>query len=186
MRSDAELMAGIVDKDREAFGLFYDRHASVLFSLCVRILRDGRDAEDALQEIFLQIWREAHRFDASRASARTWLFTLARSRALDRYRSRRSRDQHTTAQTPEMESVGSGDSEGDSVRRQHVRQQLAKLSEAERQVITLSYYDGYTQEEIANRLEEPLGTVKSRVRSGLKKLQRLMSEPARALERVDA
>ena len=86
MLVDAELLSAVAGGDSDAFSRFYDRHASVLFGLCVRILRDAREAEDVLQEVFLQVWREARKFDPGRASVRTWLFTLARSRALDRLR----------------------------------------------------------------------------------------------------
>ena len=89
--ADPELFARIAEGDRDAFGLFYDRHAPVLFGFCVRILKDARDAEDVLQETFVQVWRDASRFDATRASVKTWLFTIARSRALDRWRGRAPR-----------------------------------------------------------------------------------------------
>ncbi|HTS01542.1 MAG TPA: sigma-70 family RNA polymerase sigma factor, partial [Thermoanaerobaculia bacterium] len=92
-----DLLARIVAGDREAFGAFYDLHAPVLFGFCVRILKDARDAEDVLQETFVQAWRDARRFDPTRASARSWLFTIARSRALDRWRSRRSIEKRISA-----------------------------------------------------------------------------------------
>ena len=172
MTADAELFSRIVGGDRDAFALLYDRFAPILFSFCVRILRDGRDAEDVLQETFVQVWRDARRFDPDRASLKTWLFTIARSRALDRYRSRRSQDQKLVSEPADVLDVGSGeDLQNTSLLKQYVARHMAKLSENERKVLTLAYFDGYTQEEIAANLKEPLGTVKSRARSGLAKLQ---------------
>jgi RNA polymerase sigma-70 factor (ECF subfamily) len=169
----ADLLARIVAGDREAFGAFYDLHAPVLFGFCVRILRDARDAEDVLQETFVQAWRDARRFDAARASVRGWLFTIARSRALDRWRSRRSVEKRIAAvDAPELERAAGAAGEAAAVDvRDFVERALAQLSENEQTVLRLAYFDGCTQEEIAERLVEPLGTVKSRTRSALSKLR---------------
>jgi RNA polymerase sigma-70 factor (ECF subfamily) len=169
--ADSELFERIVAGDRDAFGLFYDRHAPVLFGFCVRILKDARDAEDVLQETFVQVWRDAGRFDPARASVKTWLFTIARSRALDRWRSRRSVEHRFPAAVSEShDRAGDGGQEAAAMR-DYVGRCLEKLSENEQAVLRLAYFDGYTQEEIAARLNEPLGTVKSRTRSGLTKLK---------------
>ncbi|MCM3877738.1 MAG: sigma-70 family RNA polymerase sigma factor [Thermoanaerobaculia bacterium] len=175
--ADPELFARIAAGDREAFGAFYDRHAPVLFGFCVRILKDARDAEDVLQETFVQAWRDAGRFDPSRASVKTWLFTIARSRALDRWRSRRSVEQRFPAAGGEvLDRAGAGDGGQDAAAmRAYVGRCLGKLSENEQAVLRLAYFDGYTQEEIAVRLNEPLGTVKSRTRSGLAKLKAIVA-----------
>ena len=169
----ADLLTRIVAGDREAFGAFYDRHAPVLFGFCVRILRDARDAEDVLQETFVQAWRDAGRFDPARASVKTWLFTIARSRALDRWRSRRSAENRFPAGGSDFLDRAAADEGGAdaTAMRDYVGRCLATLSEAEQAVLRLAYFDGYTQEEIAARLNEPLGTVKSRTRSGLGKLR---------------
>lgn len=172
---EAELLARVVRKDQEAFGLFYDRFGPVLFSLCLRILRDRRDAEDVLQEVFIQVWRDAARFDESRASIRAWLFTIARSRALDRYRSRKvTTDRIVETDTLEENAAVAG-AEADGLKRRDILQQMAKLSEPERNVLNLAYYEGLTQEEIAARLEVPLGTIKSRARAGLSKLRAFLT-----------
>ena len=174
--ADPELFARIAAGDRDAFGLFYDRYAPVLFGFCVRILKDARDAEDVLQEAFIQVWRDARRFDATRASVKTWLFTVARSRALDRGRSRHSIEQRFSAAPDEsLDRAGDGGQET-AVLRDYVSRCLEKLSESEQAVLRLAYFDGYTQEEIAARLNEPLGTVKSRTRSGLTKLRAITGE----------
>ena len=115
----ADLLTRIVAGDREAFGAFYDLHAPVLFGFCVRILKDARDAEDVLQETFVQVWRDAGRFDPARASVKTWLFTIARSRALDRWRSRRSVENRFTAAGSEIldrAGVGDGGQEASAMR----------------------------------------------------------------------
>lgn len=168
-----DLLARIVAGDREAFGAFYDLHAPVLFGFCVRILKDARDAEDVLQETFVQAWRDARRFDPTRASARSWLFTIARSRALDRWRSRRSIEKRiSAADATDLERVaGTTDAAAAAGVRDFVARALAQLGENEQAVLRLAYFDGLTQEEIAARLAEPLGTVKSRTRSGLSKLR---------------
>jgi RNA polymerase sigma-70 factor (ECF subfamily) len=170
---DSDLLARIAAGDRDAFGLFYDRYAPVLFGFGIRILKDGRDAEDVLQEALVQVWRDARGFDATRASVKTWLFTIVRSRALYRWRSRRSLDQHVLPASEEAidrERAAAGGQE-EAVRRDYVGRWLRRLPKDERAVLFLAYYDGYTQEEIAVRLKQPLGTVKSRTRSGLAKLK---------------
>jgi len=176
--ADPELFARIAAGDREAFGLFYDRYAPVLFGFCVRILKDARDAEDVLQETFVQVWRDALRFDPTRASAKTWLFTIARSRALDRWRSRHSLERRlSTVPDESLDRAGAGDGEQEAATlRDYVSRCLEKLSENEQVVLRLAYFDGYTQEEIAARLNEPLGTVKSRTRSGLTKLRAIAAK----------
>jgi len=176
--ADPELFERIAAGDRDAFGAFYDRYAPVLFGFCVRILKDARDAEDVLQETFVQVWRDAGRFDPARASVKTWLFTIARSRALDRWRSRRSAENRFPATGNEvLDRAGAEDGGVEAAAmRDYVGRCLGKLSESEQAVLRLAYFDGYTQEEIAARLNEPLGTVKSRTRSGLTKLKAIAGE----------
>ena len=180
-----DLFARIVAGDREAFAAFYDLHAPVLFGFCVRILKDARDAEDVLQETFVQAWRDARRFDAARASVRGWLFTIARSRALDRWRSRRSFDRRiTAADTPILEqAAGAADESAAADVRDFVERALAQLNENEQAVLRLAYFEGLTQEEIAARLSEPLGTVKSRTRSGLSKMRTIAANAQKEISR---
>lgn len=171
--TDAELITRIVKRDRQAFDLFYDRYAQIIFNLCVRILRDTAEAEDVIQEIFMQVWREAERFDPARASAKTWLFTIARSRSLDRYRSRNA--VHRRLDDDASDNLSSlavqEDFEHSSLMQQYVARALQLLSDEQRRALELSYYEGLTQEEIAEKLGEPLGTIKSRIRSALIKLR---------------
>jgi RNA polymerase sigma-70 factor (ECF subfamily) len=175
--TDAELITGIRNRQRQAFDLFYDRYAQIIFNLCLRILKDETDAEDVVQEIFVQIWKEADRFDATRASVKTWLFTIARSRSLDRYRSRKTVQSRLEDHTDEslQQMAGKDDLQASSVMQQYVSNALSQLSAEQRIVLELSYYEGLTQEEIAGKLGEPLGTVKSRIRSALIKLRSLFA-----------
>jgi len=174
MESDSELLGRVVRRDTDAFSLLYDRWAPVLFNFCVRILRDAEDAEEVLQDVFVQVWKDAHRFDLARGSAKTWLFTIARSRALDRWRSRRSVDQRLDADVPlvEVPAAKSGSAER-SLLSHLVARQMGRLAAKERTVLSLAYFEGLTQEEIASRLGEPLGTIKGRARSGLARLHAL-------------
>lgn len=171
--TDGELVSKIANRDRQAFDLFYDRYSQIIFNLCVRILRDAAEAEDVLQEIFVQVWREAERFDSARASAKTWLFTIARSRALDRYRSRKTVRQRIDDDAEgDLSSVAvQEDFQHSSLMQQYVEKALQQLSKEQKTVLEMSYYEGMTQEEIAEKLGEPLGTIKSRIRAALMKLR---------------
>ena len=174
MEADSELLGRIVRRDKEAFSLLYDRWAPVLFNFCVRILRDVGDAEEVLQDVFVQVWKDAHRFDPARGSAKTWLFTIARSRALDRWRSRKSVDKRVDAEVPLVEVPAAKSGSGErSLLSQLVARQMGRLPAKEKAVLSLAYFEGLTQEEIASRLDEPLGTVKGRARSGLARLHAL-------------
>ena len=175
--TDAELISNIVKRDRRAFDLFYERYSQVIFNLCIRILRDEAEAQDAMQEIFVQIWKEAERFDPTRASAKTWLFTIARSRSLDRYRSMKTvRKRIEEGSEEELQQIASEeDLQHSSIMQKYVGNALRQLTREQRLVLELSYYEGLTQEEIAERLGEPLGTVKSRIRAALIKLRSFFS-----------
>jgi len=175
MVGDSELFGRVVQRDREAFAEFYDRWADVLFPVCVRILRDATEAEDVLQDIFVQVWREAGRYDPARAPLKSWLFSIARSRSLDRWRSRKAAGARIVAAEPLPEPGDAGAAAEASLLRQDVIRTLGRLSVKERTVLVLAYFEGLTQTEIAAHLGEPLGTVKSRARAGLAKLQSLFS-----------
>lgn len=176
--TDTELIAKISVRDRIAFDFFYDRYASVLFSFCFRILKEKEEAEDVLQEVFIQIWRDAPRFDATRGSVRSWLFTIARSRALDRYRSRKIAQNRLQEETSEaINGISSQeDLQSTRIRSHYVAKALKKLTRKQRMVLEMMYYEGLTQEEISERLDEPVGTIKSRLRSALMTLRFFFSK----------
>jgi RNA polymerase sigma-70 factor (ECF subfamily) len=162
----------------ESFSRLYDLHAPLLFGFACRILGRESDAQDVLQEVFLQVWRKAVDFDASKGSARTWLIVLTRSRCLDRLR-RKSRKEGRElplgegAAEPAEAAVGSSGLEL-SEAGLAVRQALAVLPEPQRRAIEASYFDGLSQSEIAKKTGEPLGTVKTRMRLGMLKLMDLL------------
>jgi RNA polymerase sigma-70 factor (ECF subfamily) len=174
--SDNDLLHAIARGDEAALAACYDRYRVILFSQIVRILNDRQEAEDCLQEVFLQVWRRARDFDESRGRAFTWLVTIARSRALDRLRASGSRLRlvNEAAQTPQEEV---GDAVKEVVQSEEgaiVREALAELPEDQRHALLLAYFEGLTQTEIAARLGDPLGTVKTRMRSGMIKLRELL------------
>lgn len=172
------LLHAIARRDEQALACLYDRHRLILFGLLMRILKSREEAEDVLQEVFLQVWRRAGDFDDRRGRAFTWLVTLARSRAIDRLRQLGSRERLAlsavdfvgdTADNPARDAFR-------SEQRQIVAGALAELSEEQRRALTLAYFEGLTQTEIAARLSSPLGTVKTRMRSGMIKLRELLSQ----------
>ena len=155
--------------------LLYDRYSALVYTMAYRILGSAEEAEDVTQETFLELWRQVERYQPERGSLSNFLVTVARSRALDRVRSRGSRARFLQRWSPVLSQAGSGPSPLDSVemdeRSQLVQAALGHLSERERQVLEIAYYDGLSQSEIAERLAIPLGTVKSRSRQALKKLR---------------
>jgi RNA polymerase sigma-70 factor (ECF subfamily) len=177
---DGELVARAAQGDERAIGRLYDRHGAVLYAVAYRIVGQRADAEEVVLEAFAQAWRDAARFDAGRGSVAGWLGMIARSRALDLVRSRGRRDRITAsaaADRPDA-SPAMGESRPDPARsmeheeqRRQIRQALETLSPPQRQAIELAYFEGLSQSEIAARLEEPLGTVKTRVRLGMQKLR---------------
>jgi RNA polymerase sigma-70 factor (ECF subfamily) len=175
---DNELLHAVARGDESALASLYDRYASILLGLLMRILHSRGEAEDVLQELFLQVWRKAADFDESRGRAFTWLVTLARSRAIDRLRSLDARTRAATASVAEPSEEVS-DASADTFRaeqREIVRRALAELSEDQRQTLVLAYEEGLTQTEIAARLKQPLGTVKTRTRAGLSKMRELLRD----------
>jgi RNA polymerase sigma-70 factor (ECF subfamily) len=174
--SDNELLRAVARGDETALAQVYDRYRLILFGLIVRILHSREEAEDVLQEVFLQVWRRAKDFDEARGRAFTWLVTVARSRALDRLRSLGARARLAEA-APPIEYIG--DAAADvfqSEQAEVIRRALAQIPVDQRQALFLGYFEGLTQSEIAARLGAPLGTVKTRMRTGMTKLRELLQE----------
>jgi RNA polymerase sigma-70 factor, ECF subfamily len=172
---DAQMLRAVARGDEPAFARVYDRYGPILFGLLLRILRSRAEAEDVLQEVFLQVWQRAHSFDPERGRAFTWLVTLARSRAIDRLRASDSRERTARASAEEAapETISDEWAETAAVRAERaeaVRQALAELPEEQRQVLLLAYLEGMSQSEIAAAKNQPLGTVKTRTRAALRKL----------------
>jgi RNA polymerase sigma-70 factor (ECF subfamily) len=171
------LLQRIASGDGEAFRRFYDRYASLAFTFAIRLLGSRSDAEDLLQEVFLQVWRQARSYSPERGSPEAWLITITRSRAIDTLRSTRRRD--PSPLSPEEPARLEGGTHvapptQASEAKLTVEGVLTKLPEAQRVVLELAYFDGLTQSEIAARLSEPLGTVKTRIRAGLERLRGLL------------
>jgi RNA polymerase sigma-70 factor (ECF subfamily) len=173
--ADRSTVARMAAGDQTALAEFYDHHGRAVYSLAFRILRDQHDAEEIVQDVFAQAWRESGRYNMRRGSVIAWLMTLTRSRAVDRLRRRRSRPQTATPADPRAD-ISDGAARADeqliwTVRVDQVRAALETLPFLQRITIELAFYDGLTHAEIAARLEEPLGTIKTRIRQGLLKLR---------------
>jgi RNA polymerase sigma-70 factor (ECF subfamily) len=174
-----ELIRQMAQGDRGAFARFYDRHARQVYPLIARIVRDPADAADVLQEVFWSAWKAADSYDADRGTPEAWIITRARSRALDRLRSVRRRS--ATFVAPVDEGIvatrsGAEHGPGQAVDRVAVKSGLERLAADEREVLELAYYAGLTQTEIAKQLQAPLGTVKTRMRRALERLQGIMGK----------
>jgi len=173
--SDAALVHRLLQRDVRAFEQLYDRHSRLVYGLVLRILQQASTAEEVVQDVFLQLWRNASQFDTARGAFIPWLLTLARNRALDHLRLKSERQRRREDQTEELAPVVSApDFEGsiDEQRRAaRVRQLMAALQPQQKRALELAYFEGLSHSEIAAKLQEPLGTVKSWIRNGLLKLK---------------
>jgi RNA polymerase sigma-70 factor (ECF subfamily) len=164
----------------DALAELYDRHARTMYSLAVRIVRDQSDAEDIVQEVFSQAWRQAGKYDAARGNVAAWLVTLTRSRAIDRLRGRRARPFDAAGEGQALLTLPDGGPAPDLAAASaeevgQVRSALQSLPLVERTALELAYFEGLTHTEVAARLEMPLGTVKTRIRQGLLRLRAAMT-----------
>ena len=175
--SDEALVALVARSDEVALGELYDRFGRVAYGLARRILRDDALAEDAVQEGFLAAWRSAPRFVPERAKASTWLLTLVHRRAVDLVR----REERRRTEMLEARDEAAGGPADEAVwlrfERERVQDALARLPDQQREAIELAYYGGFTQSELADRLGQPVGTIKSRMFTGLSRLRELLAEP---------
>ncbi len=179
--SGTELIRRMAEGDRGAFAVFYDRHARQVYPLIVRIVRDRSDAADVLQEVFWEAWQSAASYDPGRGTPEAWIFMRARTRAIDRVRAIRRRSETFVAPVDEGMAAAAADPGGDAAERVEDRDlvlgALDRLPDAQREVLVLAYYGGLTQTEIAERLKQPLGTVKTRIRLGLERLREVLKRP---------
>jgi RNA polymerase sigma-70 factor (ECF subfamily) len=173
---DTQLLRRVAHGDRQAFSQLYDRYAGVLYSTIVRVLNNTEEANDALQDVFLQIWDKADTYDASLGKPFTWALTLTRNKAIDRLRALKRRYSFIEEISHEMEETSrSFNSGSDDIFTQDqaalIRAAVATLPLEQRQAIEMAFLGGLTQSEIAAALNQPLGTIKARIRRGLLRLR---------------
>ena len=177
---EVELLRRVATGDRAAFDLLYDRFAGVLFSTAYQVVSQQEAAEDVLQEVFVQIWEKAPQYDSSRGKPLTWAISLTRNKAIDRLRSlqRRSRLQEEARQEAKTAEPFDARNSFDAAAMGEVSQMLqdaiGKLTTEQREAIELAFFSGLTQAEIAERINEPLSTVKARIRRGMMRLRELV------------
>jgi RNA polymerase sigma-70 factor (ECF subfamily) len=175
---DEELMQRLAYRDLVAFRALYDRYGNLVYSAALRVVRDAQIAEDMVQEIFLRIWRKPESYVAQRGRFVTWLTSVTRNRAVDEVRSRGRRFRHETASPEEQERELPASEQDDpaltaelSDQRRLILAALQHIPAEQREIIELAYFGGLTQQEIADLLSQPLGTVKTRIRLGMQKLR---------------
>jgi len=181
-RVDAQLLGRIAHGDRDALADLYDRFSGPLYGAALQIVRDQAEAQDVVHDTFVTLWEKSGTFDASRGTAFSWAVTLTRNRAIDRVRMRRRRAELLADSAPSDLGYGDASAEPDAgdnaVLRdeaQAVRHAMAGLPSEQRKALELAFFGGLTQEEIARKLAEPLGTVKARIRRGLLKLRDVLA-----------
>ena len=182
VHDDAQLVADMAQSIERAASLLYDKHSAVMYGLALRMVGEAADAEEVVLDAFAQAWRNAARYDRSRATVVGWLTTIVRTRALDLIRARGRRVRMTesaASQTDEPTAMGQGfvapdRAVTDAERASAVASALGVLPDAQRRAIELAFFEGLTHHEVAERLREPLGTVKTRIRLGMQKLRDML------------
>jgi len=176
--SDVELIGRASEGDARALEVLYDRYSRVVYSFALRIVGDSQIAEEVLQEVFFRAWQQGTAFKSARGSFITWLLSITHNMAIDEVRRRRRRPQKADSEDPESVLAAVADSSTDIEEevwlgslRETIVEALATLPPAQREAIELAYFQGLTQREIAERLGDPLGTIKTRMRLGLQKLR---------------
>ena len=182
---DSDLVHRIAGRDETALKELYERYSGLLLALSRRILMSASDSEEVLQEVFLQVWNQAERYDRSRSSVSTWLVLITRSRSIDRLRSRQVKDRTLSSMQQENRRQHTSPEGMGAVlldqRRQRLRQEMRELPMEQRQVLELAFFKGMTQSEIAGDTGIPLGTVKTRTLLAMKKLRKALSTEIREL-----
>ncbi len=176
-RDDDQLMLAIARGDQTAFAELYDRLAGLVHGVVRGVVRDPAQSEEVTQEVLVEVWKTAVRFDPDRGSARTWILTMAHRRAIDRVRSEqasRDRTQRVGHRDRGREFDEVSDRVEVTLEHEQVRAGLATLTDLQREAVELAYYQGYTYREVAQMLDTPLGTIKTRMRDGLIRLRDAM------------
>jgi RNA polymerase sigma-70 factor (ECF subfamily) len=189
--SDERLLQRIAQQDADALAELYDRYAQIVYNLIVRIVRDTATADEILQETFFQVWQKAGEF-SGRGAAAAWLYRIARNKSLDQLRRQKARPQPEETASEEAEAALWESLPSDNVAVEHdiarrwdheyLRQALAQLPVEQRLCLELAYFEGMSQQRIADHTNTPLGTVKTRLRSGLEKLERIFRSAGYQIE----
>lgn len=172
--ADEDLMSLAEEGDAEAFAVLYDRHSRAVFSLGYRMMGERQSAEDLVQEVFLKVWRSAGGYKVERGSVRTWILSIVHNRGIDLLRSTASRRRTQDAVEATADKAQPSDAFAETwrnSRREQVREALQTLPPEQLKILELAYFSGYTHKEISGLLDLPLGTVKGRMRLGLKKIK---------------
>lgn len=172
--ADRAIMADVAKGDQQAFAEMYDRYANRVFGVVRNVVRDPAQAEEVTQEVFLEAWRQARRYDPGRGAVATWLMTMAHRRGIDRVRSEqasRNREDRVSQADRPRPYDGTAERAEANLEREQVRSALARLTDVQRQAIELAYYGGNTYRETAELLDVPLGTAKTRLRDGMIRLR---------------
>jgi RNA polymerase sigma-70 factor (ECF subfamily) len=175
--SDEELIDQIAAARPQAVHLLYRRHGGLVYSIALNILKDPSSAEEVTQDVFLRVWEKAATYRAEKARVVTWVMRIARNQSIDALRRRSSRkagEQGTwddLSRLPDAAALDPGESAAITSRREEVRAALLDLPEDQRQALALAFFQGLTHQQVAERLGEPLGTVKTRIRDGMRKLR---------------
>lgn len=181
-RTDEELIADLGRGDADALGLLYDRYRRLAMAVAYRILGDATAAEDCLQDAFLQVWRNNASFHPERGSVKSWLLTIVRNAAIDRHRGREGRARQDRPIDEVEYLLGEDDDPfaraAESMQAEQIQAAILTLPDEQREAIILAFFNGLTHQEIAERMGVPLGTVKGRMRLGLKKLRQQLAQEA--------
>lgn len=186
-KQDADLLKRIQKQDQQALANLYDRYSPVLYPLAVRIVASAEEAEDVLQEVFLQVWEKASTYTIDRGSVYSWVVALCRNKAIDRLRSKSFKKKSKEVEIEKSHALSDEQPKSDPHQilvlkgyTETVRGALKSLSRLEVKILEMSYYEGYSQSEIARLLKMPLGTVKTKMRKGIQKLRQVVRREGEA------
>ena len=162
------------DRDKEAIRLIFDNYGPVLLNIILRVVKDAALAEDVLQDALLKVWRNSNTYQSDKGSLFTWLTRIARNAAIDKTRTRDFKQTETSRQAADLVSISDTPGQDNDLEQLYMRQLVDQLPEVQRNLIDLAYFQGYTQKEISENLEMPLGTVKTRIRLAIKHLRSII------------